>query len=95
MAQRETCAEVSWWQGMITLYFVSALILTHTVPPVGWLVYTKSYSDIKVCEEHVGKNRDSIVLSVGNYMGKKLIEIKDIRCLTMEDATRKNTALGH
>jgi len=32
---------------------------------------------------------------VGNYMGKKLIEIKDIRCLTMEDATRKNTALGH
>lgn len=36
---------------MVELYFVTALVLTTKVPATGWVQYTRSFTDQKVCEQ--------------------------------------------
>ena len=80
---------------MIDLYFVAVFTLVRMTPPLGWMIYSRSYSDIGVCREYVEKNRSTISLSIGSHLGRKLVDIRDIRCRTMKEAIRRNTALGH
>lgn len=86
---------------MIDIFFITALVLTTNTIPAGWLQWTQSYSDKKVCEQMVEKDnnliREAIRRHLGtNRLGKdKLLEIKEIRCITHNEAVRRNTILGH
>ena len=80
---------------MIDLFFVTALVLTTNTIPTGWLQWTKSYSDEKICQEVIVRDRDEIKTAIRGYLGKniygkdKLIKILDMQCMTYKEAVQK------
>ena len=79
----------------VMVYFVSVLVITNNVPPVGWMQYKKSYSDLEICQEHIKSDEDNIKKSIISYLGNTLIVIKDMECLTFDEGEKRNTKLGH
>lgn len=80
---------------MIKLYFISVLVMTTNTPSLGWLQWTESYSDKKICEDTIRKNHELISINVKGYLGKKFMNIRELRCLTYNEALDFNTGLGH
>ena len=80
---------------MIKLYFISVLVVTTNTIPEGWLQWTQSFSDKKICEELIKKDKEEIVLAVSKYFGKKFVMAKGFECITYDEAVKRNTELGH
>ncbi len=77
------------------LFFITVLVLsTHTVPE-GWLQYSRPYNDHEICMKSISNSYDQIVLSVENRLGAELLKIKEMRCLTYNEAVELNRDLGH
>ena len=79
----------------VMVYFVSVLVITNNVPPVGWMQYQKSYSDLEICQEHIKSDKENIKKSLRSYLGNSLVLIKDMECLTFDEGEKRNTKLGH
>ena len=77
------------------IYFVTVLVSTTNIPSLSWIQANKSYSLLKVCNEHIEKKRDSIMLGLYRHFGNKLISIHNIKCMTYDQAIIGNTKLGH
>jgi len=77
------------------LFFVTVLILTTKTPVEGWIQYTESFSDKKVCEQVIRKDYDTIASAAATHLSKVFVSIKEMRCMTYQDAVMANTQLGH
>jgi hypothetical protein len=83
---------------MIELYFITVLAVTTNTNPQGWLQWTQSFSDKAICEEVVKDNKAKIIIDISNYFkrgGKHFIKAKDIKCMSFNEAVKRNTELGH
>ena len=80
---------------MIKLFFVTVLVVTTRTIPEGWIQWTQSYNNHEICMESLAGSYDQITLSVKNYLGKELIEVREMRCLTYDQAVKLNSELGH
>jgi len=79
----------------VTIYFITALVSTTFTPSLGWVQANTSYSLLEVCYEHVESKRDAIVAGLHTYFGGRIISVRDIQCLTYDQAVEKNAKLGH
>ena len=79
----------------VTIYFITALVSTTFTPSLGWVQANTSYSLLKVCHEHIESKRDAIVAGLHTYFGGRIISVRDIQCLTYDQAVEKNAKLGH
>jgi hypothetical protein len=79
----------------VKLFFITVLVLTTRTVPEGWLQYSQSYNDHEICMKSISNSYDQIVLSVENRLGAELLKIKEMRCLTYNEAVELNTDLGH
>jgi len=80
---------------MITLYFITVLVLTTNTISEGWLQSTTPYTSKQECEFAVLAKIDTLTDSLKLYLKDKFIEVKEIECLTHDDAVKRNSALGH
>ena len=80
---------------MIKLFFITVLVVTTRTTPEGWLQWTQSYNTQEVCLESIGRTYDQIALSVRNHLGREFVQIKEMRCLTHNEAVDLNSGLGH
>tara|TARA_R100000306_G_C4315002_1_gene112170 strand:- start:5 stop:253 length:249 start_codon:yes stop_codon:yes gene_type:complete len=79
----------------VMVYFVSALVITTSTPPMGWMQYQQSYSDLKICQQHIKSDEENIKKSLRSYLGNRLVVIQEMHCLTFDEAEKRNTKLGH
>ncbi len=80
---------------MIKLFFITVLVVTTRMPADGWLQWTRSFNDHKTCIQSVGTTYEQISLSVRGHLGREFIKIKEMRCLTYQEAVELNVELGH
>ena len=81
---------------MTKLFFISVLVTTNIPPYDGWIQWTnRSYQDEKMCMKSIDNSYDQIVLSVHNFLKRKLVSINSMRCMTIDAAKEKNKQLGH
>jgi ethanolamine utilization cobalamin adenosyltransferase len=80
---------------MITLYFITVLVLTTNTISEGWLQSTTPYTSKQDCEFAVLAKIDTITPSLKLYLKDKFIEVKEIECLTHDEAVKRNSTLGH
>ena len=76
-------------------YFITAFVITTNVPPAGWLQYTQAFDDQEACRYVIKQNKDSLTLQIVNHFKKKLVGVETFDSMTMADAVRRNTKLGH
>ena len=80
---------------MVTLYFITILVITTNTIPEGWLQWTKPYTEKAECELVIIKEKDQLADSIRLYLQNKFAMIKKIECLTYDEAIKRNSALGH
>lgn len=80
---------------MIEAFYVTALIVISRVPPNGWIQWTQSYTTKTACEAEIRKDYVLIGEVIKSFMGKELIAIREMRCMTHEQAVKLNSQLGH
>ncbi len=80
---------------MVQLFFVSVLVLTTRTPALGWIQWTESYSEKKICEDIIRRDYSRIEDAVKTYLGAALKQVRQIRCSTYQEALKMNTELGH
>ncbi|MEC8912321.1 MAG: hypothetical protein VX478_02750 [Chloroflexota bacterium] len=83
---------------MIELYFITVLVVTTNTIPQGWLQWTSSFSDKAICEEAIVRDKTDIVMAVSEYLkrgGKHFVMAKEIKCMSYDEAVKRNTELGH
>ena len=80
---------------MVNLFFLTALVLTTRTPDLGWILYTQSYADKKVCEEVIRRDYDKITDTIQHHIGKAFKLVREMRCMTYEQTLELNTKLGH
>ena len=80
---------------MITVYFITILVLTTNTVSEGWLQWTKPYTTMLECELVITKEKNQLTDSVKLYLKNKLAVVKKIECLTYDEAIKRNSALGH
>ena len=80
---------------MITVYFITILVLTTNTIPEGWLQWTKPYTDKLECELVITKEKDQLTDGIELYLKNKFVEVKKIECLTYDESVKRNSALGH
>ena len=80
---------------LVNLYFITVLVLSTMTPQFGWLQWTQSYSTKADCEVMVAKDYEKIIQAVKTHLGGKFRKAIEIRCLTYDDALKKNGELGH
>ena len=80
---------------MVKLFFITVLVLSSRTPQFGWLQWTQSYNTKGACEEMVVKDYEKIIDAVKSHLGKHYRKAIEIRCLTYDEARKKNTELGH
>lgn len=80
---------------MVKLYFITVLVFSSYTPQFGWLQWTQSYSTKAACEAMIGKDYEQIIDAVKTHMGKRFQKAMEIRCLTYDEALKKNSELGH
>jgi hypothetical protein len=77
------------------LFFITALVLTTKFPAEGWLQWTQGYSSKKYCESIIRKDYLEIGQAVRSNFGEVFTSIKEMRCLTYQEAVLLNSQLGH
>ena len=80
---------------MAILYFITALIMLNTNPPLGWIQWTEEYPDISSCKEVIAYQKDERSVAITAQFGKKVIKILDWECMTHQEAVDRNSKLGH
>jgi len=80
---------------MITLYFITVLVLTTNTISEGWLQATTPYTSKQECEFAVLAKIDTLTDSLKLHLKDKFIEVKEIRCLTYDEVVKRNSILGH
>ena len=80
---------------MVTLYFITILVITTNTVSEGWLQWTKPYTDKMECELVITKEKDQLADSIRLYLQNKFAVIKKIECLTYDETIKRNSALGH
>ena len=80
---------------MVTLYFITILVITTNTIPEGWLQWTKPYTNKMECELVIIKEKDQLADSIRLYLQNKFAVIKKIECLTYDETIKRNSALGH
>ena len=80
---------------MITLYFITVLVLTTNTISEGWLQATTPYTSKQECEFAVLAKIDTLTDSLKLHLKDKFIEVKQIVCLTHDEAVKRNSILGH
>ena len=68
------------------LFFITALVLTTKFPAEGWLQWTQSI---------IRKDYLEIGQAVRSNFGEVFTSIKEMRCLTYQEAVLLNSQLGH
>jgi len=67
---------------MITVYFITILVLTTNTNPEGWLQWTKPYTSKVECELVIINEKNQLADGVKLYLKNKLAVVKKIECLT-------------
>jgi len=80
---------------MVTVYFITALVMLNVQPSTGWVQYTVPYKNKELCEEVTKINKENIFLGIKDYFKSKFITIQKFECMTYEEAVKRNTELGH
>ena len=80
---------------MVEVFFLTVLVLTTRTPDLGWVQYTHSYTDIKLCEDVIRRDYDKITDAVGYHIGKKFKLVREMRCMTYDQAVELTAKLGH
>lgn len=80
---------------MVELYFVTALVLTTKVPATGWVQYTRSFTDQKVCEQVIVDSYEKITAALKYHIGGDFRSVQEMRCVTYNDALQMNIKIGH
>ena len=80
---------------MITVYFITILVLTTNTVSEGWLQWTKPYTNKLECELVITKEKNQLADDIEVYLKNKLIAVKKIECLTYDEAVKRNSVLGH
>ena len=65
---------------MVTLFFLTVLVLTTRTPELGWVQYTLSYADKKICEDVIRSDHDKIVAGIEYQLGKEFKLVREMRC---------------
>ena len=77
------------------LVFVTVLVATTYLPGTGWMQYTQSYSDQRVCEDVIRTDYEQIAAALKYRVGSKFRKVIEMRCVSYEEAVRLNAELGH
>lgn len=80
---------------MVKVFFLTALVLTTRTPELGWVQYTQSYADIKICEDVIRSDHDKIAAGIEYQLGKEFKLVREMRCMTYDQAVELNSKLGH
>jgi len=80
---------------MIKVFFITALIHTTMTPDTGWMQWTQSYATKEACHEVIWKDFDQIHAAIKIHMGKKIVGILELRCMSYSEAVKRNSDLGH
>ena len=80
---------------MVKLFFLSALVLTTRTPELGWVQWTQSYADKKICEDVIRSDHDKIASAVARHIGNAFKIVREMRCMTYDRALELNSKLGH
>ena len=80
---------------MAISYFITALIMLHLNPSLGWVQYTEKYPDISSCKEVIAYQKDEMKVAIRTQFGKRIVKILDWECMTHQEAVDRNTKLGH
>ena len=77
------------------IVFITVLVATTYLPPTGWLQWTKSFTDKKVCEDVIRAKHEEIAAAVEMFMQAKFERVIEMRCMPYAEAERLNVELGH
>jgi len=80
---------------MVNLFFLTVLVLTTRTPELGWVQYTLSYADKKICEDVIRSDHDKIAAGIEYQLGKSFKLVREMRCMTYDQAVDLNAKLGH
>tara|TARA_R100000656_G_scaffold48295_2_gene39166 strand:- start:94 stop:339 length:246 start_codon:yes stop_codon:yes gene_type:complete len=80
---------------MAEVFFLTALVLTTRTPDLGWIQYTQSYADKKICEEVIQRDYEKIIDALQYHVGKSFKLVQEMRCMTYDQAVKMNSKLGH
>ena len=80
---------------MVTVYFITILVITTNTIPEGWLQWTKPYTSKPECELVITNEKNQLADGVKLYLKNKLAVVKKIECLTYDETIKRNSALGH
>ena len=80
---------------MLTVYFITILVLTTNTVSEGWLQWTKPHTSKLECELTITLKKDEFVESVKGYLKNKFVRVKKVECMTYNEAVKRNTVLGH
>ena len=80
---------------MLTVYFITILVITTNTIPEGWLQWTKPYTSKVECELVIINEKNQLADGVKLYLGNKFVRAKKFECMTHDEAVKRNTALGH
>ena len=80
---------------MITMYFISALIVTTHTPNKGWVQWTNPHPTKEVCMDIVSVNYESIENGIKYQIGKYFVKVLEMKCMTHNEAVELNSKLGH
>ena len=80
---------------MVTVYFITALVMLNVQPTTGWVQHTFPYKDKELCERFIKINKENIFLEMKYYFKSKFITIQKFKCMTYNEAVKRNTELGH
>ena len=81
-------------------YFISILLSfpmlqNTTIPPDGWLQMTYEFPNKEICEFALAEEQETIFVAVTLQFLSVPHEIKEIKCMTVEEGAKANKALGH
>ena len=80
---------------MVNLFFLTVLVLTTRTPELGWVQYTLSYANKKICEDVIRSDHDKIAQGIEYQLGKSFKLVREMRCMTYDQAVDLNAKLGH
>ena len=81
-------------------YFISILLSfpmlqNTTIPPDGWLQMTYEFPNKEICEFALAEEQETIFVAVTRQFLSVPHEIKEIKCMTVEEGAKANKLLGH
>ena len=83
----------------IVAYFITVLLYfpayTGPIPNAGWMQWAFPFPNQTTCEQFLEEQEEEfIILTLKRFQGVP-VEIKDIDCLTYNEALKRNRELGH